>query len=277
MTDRWRDQAAAYALDALEPDEREAFEARLAVDEELRRLVDEYREAAGEIGRALEERSPPPALRERIMARATEGRRPSPDEAAGRIEPRDAASDGGNRSSRGASRLAWVALAAAVAGLIWVGLENRELGREAVELRAEIARMRASLAETESELARLDSIAPLLAGADVRFATLTAEGAQPGLRLLWSPTQRILLVAARNLPAPPEDRTFQLWGIRSGEDPVSLGTFRTEPDGEALLTLSPDVGDGDFDLGAVTEEPAGGSPQPTGTPFLAGPWRSAQE
>jgi anti-sigma-K factor RskA len=82
-------------------------------------------------------------------------------------------------------------------------------------------------------------------------------------------------VAAVNLPPPPDGRTYQLWGIRGTEAPVSLGIFETTPAGTALVTLSPSDQE-DFDVSAITEEPAGGSPQPTTTPFLAGPWTAAE-
>ncbi len=55
------------------------------------------------------------------------------------------------------------------------------------------------------------------------------------------------------------------------EDPVSLGTFNSGPDNSVLQTIAA-VADQEFDIGAVTDEPAGGSPQPTTTPFLVGDW-----
>ena len=53
---------------------------------------------------------------------------------------------------------------------------------------------------------------------------------------------------------------------------MSLGTFNTAPGGRVVVTLRMPAG---FkpDLSAVTEEPAGGSPQPTQQPFLVGAWQ----
>jgi len=50
---------------------------------------------------------------------------------------------------------------------------------------------------------------------------------------------------------------------------VSLGIFNTAPDGSlrAVMNVPPDLA---FQVTAVTEEPAGGSPQPTQQPFLIG-------
>ena len=60
---------------------------------------------------------------------------------------------------------------------------------------------------------------------------------------------------------------------RGSGPPVSLGTFNTDSSGRALATLTVPAGLR-IAVTAVTEEPAGGSPQPTTTPFLAATWKS---
>jgi hypothetical protein len=60
----------------------------------------------------------------------------------------------------------------------------------------------------------------------------------------------------------------------TGLNPVSFGTFQTDADGTAIF-LSPVPGGIEFEIGAVTDEPAGGSAQPTTTPFLVGNWSAA--
>jgi anti-sigma-K factor RskA len=62
--------SAAYALDALEPDEREVFEEHLAGCESCQVEVAELTLAAVELARAVEPAEPPPALRERILEAA---------------------------------------------------------------------------------------------------------------------------------------------------------------------------------------------------------------
>lgn len=69
------------------------------------------------------------------------------------------------------------------------------------------------------------------------------------------------VLVARDLPALPEDRTYQVWMI--GDDgPVSAGTFRPGEDGSAtvLLVGTPQAGI----IMGLTEEPLGGSELPTG-------------
>lgn len=61
------DLTAAYALDALEPEERDAFEEHLAGCDSCRVTVADLRAAAAELAWAVEPAAPPPELRSRIL------------------------------------------------------------------------------------------------------------------------------------------------------------------------------------------------------------------
>jgi anti-sigma-K factor RskA len=79
-----------------------------------------------------------------------------------------------------------------------------------------------------------------------------------------------LLFYASNLPAPAPGRTYQLWLVPATGSPISAGTFDPDARGDAsvvLPTLPPDVMAAAF---AVTDELAGGVPQPTGAKVLVG-------
>ncbi len=65
--ERAHDLTAAYALDALDPEEREAFEAHLAQCERCRDEVAELSATAAALAFGVESVAPPPALRERIL------------------------------------------------------------------------------------------------------------------------------------------------------------------------------------------------------------------
>lgn len=274
--DRWSEMAAAYVAGALTESERTVLEERLDTDEELRRLVAAYRGSLDDALERLPDRTAPPELRARILARArAEGAGSDGDGAS--VTPID-----GERRGLPGGRLPWLALAASVAGLLWLGQQNRSLRSSLESARTERAAVAARLAEirtdlqlAETELARFDSLTEILSGEDLRFASLTGD-TEPLLGLVWSPSRQTLVIAANDLPPLSAGRTYQLWGIPAEGDPVSLGTFDAGPDGDALLQR-PLAVDADFDLGAITEEPEGGSPQPTSTPILIGSWTAAQE
>lgn len=278
MTDSpWHEMVDAYVLGALDAEERAAFEQALAGDEHLRARVAEAEDAVLVLAEGLPDVAPRPELRASVIARAREARAdtkagPKPGARAVSSDA-PAAADGGSGGFRGVAP--WILLAASIAGLAFLGSENASLTRQADRLAQEVDLIRAELGSANASLASLDSLAQAVSGTDVRFATLTGDAA-PSLRLVWSTDRALLVVAASNLPEPEADRTYQLWGIGADGDPVGLGTFRTDATGTALVTLA-EVPVGAYEVSALTDEPSGGSPQPTTTPFLLGSWSSSQD
>lgn len=266
---RWIELVPAYVLDALDVEERDAFEARLTEDPALREAVREERELMAELAGGVTPRTPPPGLRERIMAEARETPRGDADAepATERRSPAAVAAEAPGRPSR----LPWLAAAAAFVVAMGFGLFAQSLAERRGALEGELTATRQALDEARGQLAERDSLLSTFLGPDVRSVALSATDQPPSARLFWNTRTATILVAAFNLPPAPEGRIYQLWGIASGENPVSLGTFQTGTDGTALLQRPAPAGS-DFDLGAVTEEPAGGSPQPTSAPFLVGNW-----
>jgi len=76
-----------------------------------------------------------------------------------------------------------------------------------------------------------------------------------------------------NLPAPASKRTLQLWLMPNtpGAKPMPSLTLRPDWSGkfDLLVANPPESPDGTKGL-AITEEPEGGSPQPTTTPIWVG-------
>ncbi len=78
-----------------------------------------------------------------------------------------------------------------------------------------------------------------------------------------------MVLAVFGLSPAPAGRIYQLWAIAAGK-PISLGLFNTTPDGRVTVAMDVARDLASFQLTAVTEEPAGGSLQPTQQPFLVG-------
>lgn len=250
----FHEMAAAYVLGALDPEERSAFETQLAKDATLRREVASFEETMAAVAEQMIEAPPPSQLRDRVL---TEARAARP------IRTRS-----GAKRKRGSTWVPWVLAAAGLAATTVATLAYRAASDREADLAA-------TLAASQEALAERDSLLATFLGPSVRTASLAATGQAPSMNLYWNPDAGRLVMAAFNLPPAQENRVYQLWGIQQGLDPVSLGTFQTGADGRALIAQSVPAGF-DFELSAVTEEPAGGSPQPTSTPFLAGSWSSAQ-
>lgn len=246
----WLEQAAAYALGSLDSEERAAFQAHLDDCRECQAEVRSYQEVSGLMGYVVPMQAPPAHLKERVLAEARQVR-PFPP-----------------RSARG-GYLPWLAAAASMAitasALFMYAHERSE--RTRADRERVSAQMR--LAQLRQEVARRDSILAAVLAPDGLSATLVAPGRTPTVRLYKR--GRVIILSAQNLAPAPAGRTYQLWGIAGGK-PVSIGTFNTDATGRALVTLAV-AEQAAFELSAVTDEPAGGSPQPTTTPFIAGPWR----
>ena len=75
------------------------------------------------------------------------------------------------------------------------------------------------------------------------------------------------LFTAAGLAAPPSNRTYQLWAIAEGK-PVSAGIFDTGAAGQGQLLVERAPPPDRIGAWAVTVEPAGGVPQPTGVMVL---------
>ncbi len=243
MTDhQWQELAAPYALSALAQEERAEFEAHLAECATCRAEVQAFREVSGLLAHAAPAAVPPRALRERILRGARQ------------VRP---------IAARGRPLLPWLAAAAAVLAVAaGYGYWTARVAQTA---------LRGAL---DSTRARLDSANQLVAAvldSAVGTADLAATGKPPSMRLFWNHARNLVVVAAFELPPAPAGRTYQLWAIKKGQAPVSVGTFNTPPAGRTVVTLRMPAG---FkpDLSAVTEEPAGGSRQPTQQPFLVGSW-----
>jgi anti-sigma factor RsiW len=229
----------AYALDALDADERAAFELHLAECGDCVREVAELRATATRLGTAVA-LTPPENLKQRVLLEVGRTRQDSPS------GPRPLGADPDRRRK-------WtvrISLAAAVVAVL-------AAGTFAIGTDSELHEAQSQLSQTQQQYA---PIAQLLAAPDVRLASGSAGGASATL-LTSRGLGRSVLVTA-HLPVQPGGRTYQVWGIG--------------PTGFASLALLGNGSGGTFTLAelgsatliGITVEPAGGSRQPTSAPIM---------
>lgn len=260
--------AALYAVDALEPEERAVFEEHLRGCAACTAEVDSF----GEVGAALASavaQDPPPALRENVLAaihrtRSGTAAGPSAGPSAGTPigtptgSPAPAGPGTGTGSGADVVHLAqrrrprrqWLAAAAAAAVL----LPGAALGGWALGTQAEQREQQQLVAQEQDRQARL------LAAADVATHQLAVAGSTA--TLVVSEQEDAAMFVAADLPAPGEGQEYQLWLMQDGS-PVPDVHFGG---GQVRVWL-----DGDVDRAgavAMTVEPAGGSGTPT-LPVLA--------
>jgi len=83
-------------------------------------------------------------------------------------------------------------------------------------------------------------------------------------RVFMDPAKGKWWFAARGLQPLPPGKTYEFWLIPEGKKPIAAGTFDVDSSGVGYLTGSVPPNIGSSALAAVTDEPAGGVPQPTG-------------
>ncbi len=166
----------------------------------------------------------------------------------------------------------WIAgaLGAALAASAIFAVDLNKRLRSTQDDFAELQRVAASsttkLAESEATLRSL-----LEGGSDLVLVRLIAnESAEPGMQVFWNKKKGSAVVLATGLKPVANDRIYVLWMIKSGT-PVAVRLFNVDADGRAVVSGVPvPTSTEGIEAFAVTEEPAGGSPQPTMTPFLVG-------
>jgi len=257
--DEIRELAAGYALGGLDGDDRARFEALLrAGDQEAAAELSDFE--ATLMGLAAEStEAPPPGVKAAVMARVAAEARAKPREAPARPAPARAA------PRRSWWPAAWAAAMAAGIAAIVVGLsvsatyEKRVegLAREAAGLRAELGRQQAMVALIRDPATQIVALAGL------------EEAPSARARMIWNAPAGGLFIAA-GLPAAPAGKTYQLWAIAGKNAPVSAGVFEVDARGTGSLRVLPLAGVDKVDVFAVTLEPAGGLPAPSGKMYLAG-------
>lgn len=253
--EHWADSAAAYALGALDADERGAFEQHLATCATCRANVAELRETAALLAYAAPSQSGPSArLRDRVLAEARD------------VRPISSAR---SSSRRALVVLPWMAAAAGLTIAAISGMQLRSAG-------AERERLALTLDSVRSDLAVRDSTIAAFFGPEVHVVSLSPTGEKPSMRVYWNHTRNVFIVTAFNVPRAPDGKAYQLWAIQKYKPPMSMGTFNTDANGRAtaILAVGNTINNAGFvDLCALTLEPVGGSQQPTEQPRLVGPWR----
>jgi anti-sigma-K factor RskA len=225
----------AYTLDALEPDEMDAVARHLEGCERCRALADAARATSDALLLAAPLATPPVGLRARVLARIAEestaaGQPEQPQQPAHPAAARPTADNPLQRFVRSL-----------------LGGQDRA-GQHAEQLLHEL------LADPHSRTWQVGG-------------TEHAPGATG--RLIASAERQEAVLVVSGLDRAPQGHEYQVWFLRGGQ-PLPNSLFRVDRHGRALPVVRVAEPLADFETIAVTPEPVGGSPGPTGPIVLAG-------
>jgi anti-sigma-K factor RskA len=254
--DQLAETAGLYVLGALDEPDRRAFEAHLAVCSRCAAEVHSFAPVVAGLAASVEGPAPSIAVRQKLVARLRSG----------------------PIAARRSMPASWLAAAAAI--LLAIGL-----GGYATRLRARVTTLenrlhdeilRADASERRTADARrtafeAQSSVAILSAPDLARVDLAGQPAAPSAsaRAFWSRSRGLVFTAA-NLPQLPAGRTYQLWVLTKEPAPISAGLLAPDASGSVNARF-----DTPRDLPtpvamAVTLEPEGGVPSPTGEKFLVG-------
>ena len=134
-----------------------------------------------------------------------------------------------------------------------------------------LAGREAEITGLKEQLAQQTQITKLLEDPDV--VVINMVGLKPDMkahgRMLWNTKENKAFFHVLNLPAPPSGKTYQLWVI-ADNTPKSAGIFKVGEHGENFMNLESLPDASKIKTFAVTLEPEGGVPLPTGEMYLLG-------
>jgi anti-sigma-K factor RskA len=266
--------APLYVIGALDEKTAHDVEAELlSATPEQQRVIARWRDVAALLPQALPLRTPPDYVRERLLNRIAEETRQTPIEIAVEESTLKEIAERDEKKilpfvqpRRAESRTARWLLIAATALLaftsVYLFTRTAKLARE----RDDLSHERNSL--TEELAAWRRQVDDIVSPRTKVIAMVGDETPQANAKVLWDTKAQRWVIYIFDLPAPPSDKDYQLWYVTKNAK-ISAAVFRTDEQGRTVLklTLPPDALAG-LAATAVTLEPRGGSPQPTGKFYL---------
>lgn len=213
----------AYAVNAVDDDERRAIENYLRINPQAQREVDEHHFVASAM--AWTSMEAPPGLWDRIAA-TLDGPAPAPSGQLAKVMPIDR-----RRRRLNTFAAAAIAVAAALVAVLAVGTWRTDRS-STVSMKAAMEQARRSPDARVGQLHSPD-------GAVAVDVVIDRDGHG--------------FLAGNDLPGLPSDRTYQLWGVIDGE-PISLGVLGHRPGVEPFSVA------GNVTQVMVSNEVAGGVP-----------------
>lgn len=146
--------------------------------------------------------------------------------------------------------------------LLWTTDIQKE---EAMRRDSELLSLRQILGEKEETLQIVESRQTQIAQLVGLAPSHSAFG-----KVFWNPETNVGFLLTFDLPPLPPGKAYQLWAIQ-GKTPIDAGIFTPDSEGMSAFKVKPlpDPGQA-VQLFAITIEPLGGSPQPTGEMVLKG-------
>jgi anti-sigma-K factor RskA len=254
-----------YELGVLDGGDKGEFEAHLAGCSECRVKRERARRRVALLALAAPPRQPRPEVRERVLE-SFRGRGTARAEEALSLPLRW-------RLWTPAWARVWAVVCLILLGVgAWLAMDNLRLSRRLADLERTRQQLEASNLELKAMAGRAQAVLDVLTGPQTIQVELSPTTAHPVPQgKAFYNHDKGLVFYTTNLHAPPADHTYELWLIPTVGKPVDMGIFKTDAQGNGQVILTSVPQGLTAKAFAVTLEPAGGVPAPTGPMVLIGP------
>jgi anti-sigma-K factor RskA len=246
-----------YALGVLDGEERAELEAHLArTGDKCIQGVSEARWLVAQLAHAAPDAQPPAALRGKILDAVK-----PPADSSRAVVPLEKPK---SHEPRGMFPT-WAWVAAAALALI-TGYTIRQMNNQNAQLAELRKEMKLATAQNQALQNQLDMnrmVAMVMMSPDsVPLKLMPKDSKMPMIHTYLHPHMGVAITADQ-MPSMPSARTLQLWIVPKSGVPVSVAIFHPDAAGEIALVAPVNMSKNEIAALAVTDEPAGGSPQPT--------------
>lgn len=272
-TEQFEELCAGYVLHALEPEEREQFEEMLhnASDEQMELFHSMY-SAANQLAFTVEQTEAPALVKQRLMDQVRSEL--DGDSASNVTDISSEAEDGGSFNRGTLAIAASFALLLVTLSLVFYSFN---LSSELNNKETIIEQQQAQITELQNDVQRKEELLSILESREVDLVMMAGLDVNPNGygKVIWDSESNRALLQVSNLPAVPSDKDYQLWIIKNNK-PVSAGVFAVnDPEKDSFFKIEQITADEQSaDAFAITMEPKGGVPQPTGDMYLLGNTKS---
>jgi anti-sigma-K factor RskA len=240
-----------YALGVLEGEERAEIEAHLARQcPHCTPGIEKARWVVAQLAQLSPQTHPPPSLKGKILdaakssANVAEFAKPAPSRATFPV-------------------WAWVAAAALA---IMTGYSIRQMGNQKTQLAELRQKMRIATLQNKALQDQLEvnrQITTVMMAPDsMPLKLMPKDKNMPMVHAYLHPHMGVALTCEQ-MPAIPAALTLQLWSVSKNGKPMSVAIFHPDSQGQIAIVAPVNMPMNEIAMLAVTEEPAGGSPQPT--------------
>jgi len=245
-----------YALGALDGEDKQTLEAHLRACPHCQQQLAAARQRTALMGLAAPPAAPRPQVKAALMDKVRAEKRAEKGSGAAQAAPPK------TRKKRWGLRFSFgFGLATALLAFATYELAKQDLdrGKQLQQLQAQVS----------EDAAALQAMGEVTGAPDSAQITLLQQpGGPPGqAHVLYNARMGLGVYSGQIAPAP-SGKSYQLWLVPSSGAPVSAGLVdANQQNGAVVVRLTPGLAPKAF---AVTLEPLGGRPQPTGPMVLVG-------